>query len=224
MNWFVDSWRPLSLVSKALLVGLCVVLLVGAIGMNLSFARSFFEPKASLTLFFASFILIYLHHPKNLRFGLAVAAIFFIGMLSEIVGVKTGRIFGVYTYTGRLGIELFSVPVVIGFNWFALTYGSNMLTSGLIQHRWFRVFASAFVMVLFDLLIEPFAIRHQYWIWHENGTPPLQNYMAWFVVSILNSAVFNWLVPARPNAQALVFMLGLLLFLVSDLLCNLLEH
>jgi putative membrane protein len=42
----------------------------------------------------------------------------------EVVGVKTGLIFGEYKYGSTLGIKLFEVPLIIGFNWVFVILGS----------------------------------------------------------------------------------------------------
>jgi putative membrane protein len=43
-------------------------------------------------------------------------------------------------------------------------------------------FAGALLMVIYDILLEPVAIRLDMWSW-ETVTPPLQNYIAWFIIS-----------------------------------------
>ena len=39
---------------------------------------------------------------------------FLVGMLSEIIGVKYGFIFGEYSYGNALGIKFMGVPLIIG--------------------------------------------------------------------------------------------------------------
>ncbi len=44
---------------------------------------------------------------------------------------------------------------------------------------------AALVCTAYDVVLEPFATHAKgYWIWSA-GEPPLQNYLAWFVVSAL---------------------------------------
>jgi putative membrane protein len=43
-------------------------------------------------------------------------------------------------------------------------------------------------MVLLDFMIEPVAIRLDFWHW-QSGIIPLQNYLMWFLVAVL----MNWI-------------------------------
>ena len=40
-----------------------------------------------------------------------------IGFIFEIIGVKTGLIFGHYKYCNGLGTKVFDVPLIISLNW-----------------------------------------------------------------------------------------------------------
>jgi putative membrane protein len=39
-------------------------------------------------------------------------------------------------------------------------------------------------MVVYDIVLEPFAIKFDMWSW-EAVAPPIQNYLAWFVIAFL---------------------------------------
>ncbi|MBK7882949.1 MAG: carotenoid biosynthesis protein [Chitinophagaceae bacterium] len=43
-----------------------------------------------------------------------------IGIAVEIIGVKTGFLFGNYSYGIVLGPKIQSVPILIGINWFII--------------------------------------------------------------------------------------------------------
>ncbi len=56
---------------------------------------------------------------------------------------------------------------------------------------------TALICTAYDFVLEPFATgAKQYWIWRD-GTIPLQNYAAWFVVSGLLVWIFAPTLSAR---------------------------
>ena len=54
-------------------------------------------------------------------------------MISEIVGVKFGIIFGDYKYGYALGYKIFEVPILIGANWAILTVSCSALSATLFD-------------------------------------------------------------------------------------------
>lgn len=123
------------------------------------------------------------HAGQNLRhYLLAFVLIFITGFIVEIVGVKTGRIFGIYHYGDRLGWRFLEVPLIIGLNWGILIFSVAAITSRLSTNNWTRAWTGATLLVLLDLLIEPMAMRFLYWIW-DFKTIPVQNFIAWWIIS-----------------------------------------
>jgi putative membrane protein len=104
------------------------------------------------------------------------------GFLVEVVGIKTGLIFGTYAYGEGLGIKWLDVPLMIGVNWGVLVFG----TAALVQHfklaRWLKAALAATLMVSYDVLLEPVAVRFDFWSW-AGGTIPIQNYLAWWIIA-----------------------------------------
>lgn len=115
-------------------------------------------------------------------------------MIVEIVGVRTGLVFGTYYYGEVLGPKLLNVPLVIGVNWFVVIYCSAMCMNAIDRflgklrmrdmNEWIWIAGGALLATLFDALLEPAAVRMQMWYWPE-GQPPLLNFMAWFALSAL---------------------------------------
>jgi len=101
----------------------------------------------------------------------------------EILGVATGAVFGAYTYGYGLGIRFFDVPLVIGFNWTLVVMGLHGLVS-LYLKGWWRIPLTGLAAVVFDLVMETVAMepRMDYWMWALKAVP-LQNYIAWFVIT-----------------------------------------
>jgi putative membrane protein len=103
------------------------------------------------------------------------------GWLIEAAGVHSQRIFGAYSYGETLGLKVLEVPLIIGVNWFLLSY-CFLCCTNFISDTVKRSFVVAISMTLFDLIMEPSAIELGYWTWHCPGIPT-QNYIAWFLFS-----------------------------------------
>ncbi len=157
---------------------------------------------------------------KNFSFRFA-AVLFFafcVGLSVEIIGVQTGKIFGRYEYTDVLGTQLLTVPLIIGINWISLTYVTNNIAAHLINQKHIATVVAALAMVGFDVLIEPLAIKHHFWIWLDDGLPPIQNYISWFIVSLVLSLTYQFVVETKLNFMAIIFSMSMIVFLVADLL------
>ena len=143
---------------------------------------------------------------KSLSIRLALVGVF--GWIIEIVGVKTGVIFGHYHYEGALGIKIAEVPPLIGVNWILMVYSSLAVLSQLkIDNKLTLIIIGALSITLLDLLIEPVAIALNFWSW-ENNTIPLQNYFGWFVTAlILNSVLTIGYKKITHNSLALPILL-----------------
>ena len=150
---------------------------------------------------------------QNLGFVLGLS--FVIGFLAELVGVNTGLLFGEYSYGPVLGLKVYHTPLMIGFNWAMLVYCSGMLANAVVPSRiWpLRAILGASLMTALDFLIEPVAVRYNFWTW-ENSTIPLTNYLDWFLVSLLLHVLFQKLLPESKNKAAIaLFFLQAMFFL-----------
>jgi len=113
--------------------------------------------------------------------------------LIELIGVKTGVIFGSYFYGETLQPAIWNIPIAIGFAWLAMLISSTVISQYLLPARFFKkpfVMASiiALLMVIFDLFMEPAATKLGYWTW-ESENIPLRNYLAWFAFSFILSYI-----------------------------------
>ncbi|HMQ01191.1 MAG TPA: carotenoid biosynthesis protein, partial [Cyclobacteriaceae bacterium] len=68
-----------------------------------------------------------------------------------------------------------------------------------------KVLLGTALAVLLDVFIEPVAIHYDFWSW-ENITPPLQNYIGWFVVSSLLLVIFFQKPDRSSNKSAIAFL------------------
>lgn len=132
--------------------------------------------------------------------------------LLEAVGTATGRIFGPYRYGVTLGPRLFAVPVVIAFNWLMVILGALSLVQRLFPPPVPAALLGALLAAGFDVLLEPTAVRLDYWTW-QSPTIPLQNYMAWFLIALAVALPFTLLgLEVNSLLPAIYFLIQLAYF------------
>lgn len=142
---------------------------------------------------------------------------FILTFLTELIGVRTGLIFGTYQYGQTMLIQLFNIPVVIGMNWVILMLGSYSLAQMTFRRAVFVPLFSSLLIVGFDFLMEEVAMKLDYWQWAGNKIP-LQNYIAWFFISLIFSTI---LVLFKVNVESKIlkvyFLIQLGFFIVLRL-------
>ncbi|MGB4773994.1 MAG: carotenoid biosynthesis protein [Daejeonella sp.] len=136
------------------------------------------------------------------------------GLAIEILGVNTKLIFGDYEYGKTLGLKLFGTPLMIGVNWVILIYCTGVFLSGFKLPVFIRSMIGATLLVFLDVLIEPVAVKFDYWHWKEPNIP-LQNYIAWFIFSALLLHLFSFLHFKKNNPAAIVLLCTQLLFFAA---------
>jgi len=145
---------------------------------------------------------------RTVLFAFVVGAL---GYFVEVLGVWTGRVFGEYQYGDVLGFKLLNVPLLIGLNWSMLVFAVGVPLSRTALPVWAKVLIGSIAMVALDLLIEPVAIHLGFWNW-EQPTVPLQNYVAWGLVSALFFTLFFLLPLRRENPVARYVLAAQVLF------------
>jgi putative membrane protein len=176
-------------------------LLLGAGGLwhVLGVLQGTMEAGAPFAMVFLSLWLIYEYFSQGgraaatghgkLALGLWMFMVFSLSIAVEYLGVQSGLVFGTYTYGTTLEPTIGSVPVVIGFAWLNMILSSIAVTE-YIASRFFnmslpvKALLISLFMVVFDIIMEPAAVKLGYWSW-EGGSIPIQNYLAWFVISFV---------------------------------------
>jgi putative membrane protein len=115
------------------------------------------------------------------------------GFCIELAGVKTGIIFGSYFYGETLQPALWEIPLVIGFAWLGMIISAAVISQHLLPARFSRrpfliAACIALLMVIFDVFMEPAAMKLGYWAWHD-GIVPWRNYVMWFVFGFILSYI-----------------------------------
>ncbi len=169
---------------KYALAFLIIFYTVGILGFSFSFSRDLFNKLVPVNLLISSLIMFFYHKAWNRRFNLILVIIAVLGFLLEMIGVATGLVFGLYHYGDALGLKINGTPVMIALNWVMLIYATHMIVRWLKLNKVWRIILAALLMVIYDINLEPIASCLNMWAW-SGGEIPLQNYIAWFVISII---------------------------------------
>lgn len=128
------------------------------------------------------------------------------GFAVEYIGVHTGLLFGNYGYGAALGPKFGEIPLVIGVNWFCIVLASCALLYPLKINIVLKAILAGALCTGMDFLIEPVAIKLDFWHW-ENGVIPVSNYLCWFGFASFFSFVYFKLGKSRNKpAQSLYFI------------------
>lgn len=187
--------------------------LVGILGMLYGPTRDFFSQLNSFALII-SFLAILVFHPKWDKTTISIFVfIWLAGFLTEVAGVKTGKIFGNYQYGESLGLKLFDTPLIIGMNWLLVTYMAASVVNRYITTSYIQVPVSALLMSGYDLLLEQLAPRLDFWSW-QNDNIPVRNYVAWLVLGFVFQLVFRVARINTRNAVAPFILMVQIVFFV----------
>lgn len=188
---------------------------VGLIGFLIPSLTPLFLKLVPFHLLLMVILLIVSHRQKNKEFKLFLLVAYLAGYLIEVIGVNTGYIFGSYQYGQTLGVKLAAVPLMIGVNWVIMIYSTGVTISYLkIQNHVVRALIGAFFLVFMDILIEPVAIRFDYWGWADLNIP-FQNYVAWFIFSFCMMLFFFARKFRKKNPAAIVLLISQLIFFAA---------
>jgi len=175
-----------------------LVIISGFFGI-LSDQKDFFLSSSPYVLTMTLFLLV-LNNSIDKKFLTRLFFIFLLGLSVEIIGVNFSFFFGEYKYGDNLGVKIFDVPVVIGFNWVLLIILTGNFANRVFQKSIIgKVLFGSIMMILLDLLIEISAPKLDYWEFALNPVP-LSNYFWWLIFSIL----FHLIYQSNNNKEFLV--------------------
>jgi putative membrane protein len=188
---------------------------VGAIGLRLSATRALFLQIVPFHLLLMAIVVIAAHRRPAKNFLIFIASVMIVGFAAEWIGVHTGWLFGSYAYGPTLGVKLSGIPLIIAVNWFLLIYGTAVfMQRSKIKNPNARIVAGAMALTLLDVLIEPTAIKFNYWHWLEPEIPD-SNYICWFLFSAGFLFLFEKLKFSRQSIVGEVFLIVQFLFFAS---------
>lgn len=170
---------------------LYIIFTVGIAGHLLTDTRELMLLLTPFTLVVTIGVVFYsllLESNRKLIYWLAATYLFTLAI--EIAGVKTGLIFGQYSYGKTLGAKIFDVPLIIGLNWVFVILGGIIIAKEITSDKNLIAVITGIIAVVFDLFLEPVAMKLDYWNWLD-GKIPVQNYTAWFVIAFIVSWLFS---------------------------------
>jgi putative membrane protein len=191
-----------------------ILLLFHAIGIYL-FLNT--PDAASLTYVNMSLCATVLFIAQDQRKVLPLIIIALGGFAIEWVGVHTGVLFGEYDYGASLGYKALGIPIVIGLNWYCVVLSSVSISNYLTVNKVVKAVIAALLCTFLDFLIEPIAIRYDFWSWGGNEIP-IYNYVCWFGFSFI-FALLYLRYSAKPNKTATaLFFIWLVFFTLLNLI------
>jgi putative membrane protein len=204
---------------KSVIILLILIFAVGIIGHTVSLTRGIMLSLTPFTLIITSLaVFVTFFNRVNKNFFYWFLLTFALTFILEAIGVKTGLIFGNYTYGNVLGPQLLGVPVLIGINWALIILGATIISANLSKNKILLPLFAGLFAVTFDLVLEPVAIGLNYWNW-EGGNIPLQNYVAWFVIGTFSAVLFTLMkVRINDNVPKYYFIMQFLFFIALYLI------
>ena len=178
------SWTKVNII----IILLFILHLVGGVALSMDSVKPIFLALTPFNLALTFGLLIWANDDFSFNFFKIISVLFLIGFLVEVLGVYSGLLFGEYHYGKTLGFQFLEVPLIIGVNWVMLVLSSFAVSSYFVSNSILKVVLSSIIMVFLDLMIEPVAIRLDFWYWQAEVIP-LQNYLMWFIVALL----MNWI-------------------------------
>jgi putative membrane protein len=191
---------------------LILVYISGSIGFVVN--PTFFSPFTPYTLLLTCFVFL-IHSPlADKKFLYAFFSIAFLGFIIEVIGVKTGLIFGKYSYGDGLGFKLLEVPLIISINWAMLICAGIRIVSGIFANKIVSLVAAALLVTLIDLLIEQVASKLDFWHF-DGGLPGLHNYLGWIGVAFFTSYFFYPTIIKGNRKVSLIILILQIIFFTS---------
>lgn len=192
------------------IVALFIFHIVGVIGLSSAY-QELFLMLTPFNLLLSLGLYVWANNDFSSQFFKLMFVLFAVGYLVEVIGVNTGVLFGEYTYGKTLGLKLLDTPLIIGVNWILLSFSTFSVSSYFLKNKLSTILLASVLMVLMDVLIEPIAISLDFWSWAE-GDIPLQNYIMWFIVSLIMGVLINFCKPKLDYRISFGLLLSQIIF------------
>jgi putative membrane protein len=195
-----------------LLYFLILVYISGSIGFVVN--PPFFSPFTPYTLLLTCFVFL-IHSPlTDKKFLFAFFSIALLGFIIEVIGVKTGLVFGKYSYGNGLGVKLLDVPLIISINWAMLICAGIRIVSGIFANKIVSLLLAAVLVTIIDLIIEQVAPKLDFWQF-EGGLPGFHNYLGWIGVAFFTSYFFYPTIIKSSRPVSLIILILQIIFFTS---------
>jgi len=127
-----------------------------------------------------------------------IAAAGALGFAAEMAGVATGRPFGHYTYSDKLGPKAGGVPLLAAAAWAMMSRPAWVVAGLVSRRRGTRVVLAAGALTAWDVFLDPRMARDGYWSWPGGGRyegVPASNFLGWFATGLVVFAAWSRLDP-----------------------------
>jgi putative membrane protein len=191
---------------------------VGIIGHVVDFTFPYMIMLTPYVLLIFGILVLYYATDFDRRLLMWCCGTYIFTFCIEALGVYTGEIFGSYHYGDTLGIKVFAVPLVIGFNWVLVVLGAISIAQKFVRHTILIVVLAGALTVVFDIPLEIVAVNLDYWHWQLSSVP-IQNYVAWFLVAVIVAFVFTRCkLRAKSNVAVHYYYVQFMFFVLIDIL------
>jgi putative membrane protein len=105
-----------------------------------------------------------------------------LGFAAELAGTATGKPFGHYTYSGRLGPRVRGVPLLAAAAWAMMARPAWVVAGTLDRRPAARIGLASAALAAWDVFLDPRMVREGYWTWPGGGRyedVPLTNFLGW---------------------------------------------
>jgi putative membrane protein len=174
----------------------------------------FFEYSSFIILLNFLIVIIFQKNKFNKKFLLFFILFYLFFFFIEVLGVKTGKIFGSYFYGKSLGFKIFETPVLIGLNWIFLIYLTFAFSELFKISDKFKIILGSFLMLFYDFILEKVAPLMDLWFWEGNRVPFL-NYFSWFIFGLISHFILRFFKFEIKNIFAVfIYFLHIIFYLI----------
>ena len=156
---------------------------------------------------------------RNLTKGLKlILSLSLFAYIIESTGVLTGFPYGAFSYGDLMGLKLFGIiPVILPFAYVPIVLGSYFIAEKLTSNKGMIITITTFLLVLFDLVLDPGAVALGYWNWNVIGLYygiPFSNYFGWILSSVIAGLICYKYKDIIRNANPKMILLSPFLMIV----------
>jgi putative membrane protein len=141
---------------------------------------------------------------RGRRGALVGAVVGAVGFAAELLGVATGRPFGRYAYSDRLGPRVRGVPLLALAAWALLARPAWVVAGRLSVRPALRVPLAAGALTAWDVFLDPRMAREGYWTWLDGGVyegVPVSNFVGWFATGLAAFAIATAIESSSPDGR-----------------------
>ena len=148
-----------------------------------------FLSLSPISLFFTFLIVVYSNIEVSYKSFATIIFIFSLSIISEIIGVNYGLLFGSYYYGENLGYSIYGVPLVIGLNWVVLTVSSGNIAIYFFENKYLSIFIGSLLMLILDVIMEQVSGNIDFWYFNDDNL--IFNYITWFILGACNQYFYQ---------------------------------